>query len=110
MKGHLVRKERSTDMVTTLPKRHEVPEEMTWDAASIYATADDWQAANKKVLDGIESLGKYEGKLGESAATLLEGLRARDDLIVEASRVGQWAMMYHVPDMNNQEAIARFGQ
>src|SRR3954465_1870505 len=97
-------------MVTTLPKRNEVPQEMTWDATSIYKTSDDWQAANKKVADGIEGLGEYQGKLGESAGKLLQGLRARRALVVEAYRVGQWAMMYHVPDMNNQEAIARFGQ
>ncbi len=97
-------------MVATLPKRSEVSQEMTWDAASIYATVDDWQAANKKVLKEVESIGKYQGKLGESASTLLEGLQARDKLFVEAAHIGQWAMMYHVPDMNNQEATARFGQ
>ena len=59
--------------VTTLPKRNEVPEEMTWDATSIYSTADEWQAANKKVLSDIEKLGKYEGKLGKSAAPFWKG-------------------------------------
>jgi oligoendopeptidase F len=97
-------------MVATLPKRSEVPAEMTWDAASIYSTPDDWQGANKRVLSDVERLAGYEGKLGESAGTLLEGLRARDKLVVEVSRIGQWAMMYHVPDMNNQEATAWFGQ
>ncbi len=97
-------------MVATLPKRDEVSQEMTWDATSIYATVDDWQAANKKVLNEIEAIGKYQGKLGESATTLLEGLQARDKLIVEAAHIGQWALMYHVPDMNNQEATARYGQ
>src|SRR5437868_3731380 len=97
-------------MVATLPKRNEVPQEMTWDASSIYATVDDWQAANKKVLGEMEAIGKYQGTLGESASALLRGLQARDKLLVELTHIGQWAMMYHIPDMNNQEAIARFGQ
>jgi oligoendopeptidase F len=97
-------------MVTTLPKRSEVPADMTWDAASIYATTDDWKGANKEVLGEVDGLARFEGKLGLSASTLLEGLRARDRLVVEASRIGQWAMMHHVPDMNNQEATAWFGQ
>jgi oligoendopeptidase F len=97
-------------MATTLPKRNEVPQEMTWDATSIYATPDDWQAAIKKVFADVETIGKYEGKLGESASTLLEALQARDKLLVDTSQIGQWSMMYHVPDMNNQEAIAWSGQ
>src|SRR5207248_6022385 len=45
-----------------------------------------------------------------SAEKLLDGLKARDELMVETTHIGQWAMMFHLPDMNNQEAIARFGQ
>jgi len=97
-------------MVTTLPKRSEVPEEMTWDASSVYPSLDDWNAANKRVLDDMEKLAGYQGKLGESAETLLDGLKARDALIVEAFHIYQWAMMHHTPDMNNQEAIARYSQ
>ncbi|MEO8285752.1 MAG: oligoendopeptidase F [Chloroflexota bacterium] len=97
-------------MVSTLPKRQDVPEEMKWDATSIYATPEAWQAATKQVAEDMEKVSRYQGKLGSSADTLLEGLKARDALLVETNRIGQWAMMYHVPDMNNQEAIARFGQ
>lgn len=97
-------------MVTTLPKRNELPAEMTWDATSIYATPDDWNAAVKRLSEDMEKLSSYQGKLGDSAESLLAGLQARDALIVEAYHIGQWAMMYHVPDMNNQEAIARYSQ
>jgi hypothetical protein len=36
----------------------------------------DWEAAFKAVIDDIPKVKKFEGKLGESAATLLKGIQS----------------------------------
>jgi oligoendopeptidase F len=97
-------------MVATLPKRSEVPAEMTWDAESIFATPGDWQKAVEQANQAIPELNRHAGTLAGSAATLLEALKERDGLFVKAGHIYQWAMMHQVVDSDNQEAIARIGQ
>ena len=97
-------------MTTALRKRGEVPEEMTWDATSIFPSHEAWEAAVAEATAGFGELEKYAGTLGESADTLLKALTERDELGVRVFHVYQYAGMYHYGDMNDQEAIARFGR
>ncbi|MGA7730009.1 MAG: oligoendopeptidase F [Chloroflexia bacterium] len=97
-------------MTTALRKRSEVPEEMTWDARSVFPSDEAWEAAVNETTARFSDLEKYSGRLGESADTLLEALTARDDLGVRVFHTYQYAGMYHYGDMNDQEAIARFGR
>lgn len=97
-------------MIVALPKRHEVAEELTWDASSIFTSHEVWQAAVKQVTEEIPSLSRFEGKLGESASRLLAGLRARDALMVKVAHIYQYAIMFHTTDMNDQQATAMNGQ
>ncbi len=97
-------------MVATLPKRSEVPVEKTWDASSIFATPEDWQKAVEEVNRGIPELNRHAGKLAGSSRTLLAVLKERDDLIIKAGHIYQWAMMHQAVDSDNQQAIARLGQ
>ena len=97
-------------MTTALRKRSEVPEEMTWDATTVFPSHDAWEAAVGEVTAGFGELEKYSGRLGESADTLLKALTERDNLGVRVYHVYQYAGMYHFGDMNDQEAIARYGR
>jgi oligoendopeptidase F len=97
-------------MTTALRKRSEVPEGMTWDASSVFPSHEAWEAAVNETTARFSDLEKYSGRLGESADTLLEALTARDNLGVRVFHTYQYAGMYHYSDMNDQEAIARFGR
>lgn len=97
-------------MSTALKKRSEVPAEMTWDAASVFASDEAWEAAIAEATSGFSGLEKYAGRLGESADTLLEGLTERDSLGVKVYQIYQYAAMFHYGDMNDQAANANFGR
>lgn len=97
-------------MATALRKRNEVPEDLTWDASSVFPSNEAWEAETVKVTEDFATLEKYSGKLGESGGTLLQALTDRDDLGLRAYKLYQYAGMFHFGDMNDQEAIARFGK
>lgn len=67
---------------TTLPKRAEVPVELTWDLSTIYPTVDAWEADFREVEKLTPTIADFKGKLGSSAASLLGLLNTRD-------RIGQ---------------------
>lgn len=67
---------------TTLPKRAEVPVELTWDLSTIYPSVDAWEADFREVEKLTPTIADFKGKLGDSAASLLGLLNLRD-------RIGQ---------------------
>ncbi len=50
-------------------QRDEVPEELTWDLTSIFATDDDWETAYDAVHQGAQALKQFVGHVGDSAQT-----------------------------------------
>jgi oligoendopeptidase F len=62
-----------------LPRRDEIPAERTWDETSVYPSGEAWEAALAAANAGVPALGRFRGRLGESAATLLDALRTRDE-------------------------------
>jgi oligoendopeptidase F len=52
-------------------ERSEVPEQYRWDLGSLFAGEAQWVAAKDALKADIPSLGRWQGRLGESAATLL---------------------------------------
>jgi oligoendopeptidase F len=55
-------------------ERDEVPERYQWDLGSLYAGEAQWVAAKDALKAGIPSLGRWQGRLGESPATLLAAM------------------------------------
>ncbi|MDQ3931006.1 MAG: oligoendopeptidase F, partial [Chloroflexota bacterium] len=94
-------------MVAVLPKRNEVPEEQTWDIKSVFATDEAWEEAYKQAEQQIESMGRFSGRLGESASVLLEALQARDDYLAQVLRVVVYGGMQASGDITNQDYLAR---
>ena len=52
-------------------ERSEVPEQYRWDLGSLFAAEAQWVAAKDALKADIPSLGRWQGRLGESPATLL---------------------------------------
>jgi len=65
--------------IQTLPKRDELPIELTWDLTHIYESDDAWETDFARVEKLIPDFEQYEGKLDESAQNLLGVLRLRDE-------------------------------
>lgn len=64
----------------TLPKRSEVPVELTWDLESVYPNVTAWEADFAKVTAMIPQLAAFKGKLTKTGKNLLEALTLRDKI------------------------------
>jgi oligoendopeptidase F len=62
----------------TLPKRSDVPVELTWDLTSIYATDAAWEADFARVSGMLPEIRSYAGKLNKTGKALLSALNLRD--------------------------------
>src|SRR5690242_15095108 len=92
-------------MLKTLPKRSEVREEVTWDLHSVYANDQAWEDAFQAASAAIPRLARFQGRLGESGATLLEALHERDALTIDVARVRLYAGMQAAGDSTDQIAL-----
>jgi oligoendopeptidase F len=97
-------------MAKTLPKRGEVAQDVTWDLQSVYPSDAAWEAAYQEALRAIPSLERFQGKLDESGALLLEALQTRDELMNRINRVSLYAGMQQAADTADQAAAARTQQ
>lgn len=93
-------------MPNTLPKRSEVPVDLTWDLDSIFTNDAAWEAAYEKASKAVPGLERYQGRLAESGQTLLEALLARDELQSRAARIYQYANLHLESDASNQTYTA----
>lgn len=86
---------------TTLPKRSELPLEERWDIESLFATDAAWEAAYDALSARLPELAQYQGRLGESGATLLAALRLHDDVMAEVARVAIYTSLRRSEDVMN---------
>jgi oligoendopeptidase F len=85
----------------TLPARSELPKAYTWELESIFATDADWESAFARVTAMLPQLAAYAGRMGESAATLLEAIKTRDAAGELLGRVIVYAHMRQHEDTAN---------
>ncbi len=86
---------------TALPKRNELPTELTWNLESIYPTDEAWEADFKRVSEMAPQVGAFAGRLGESAATLLDALTTHDKASEILGRLYVYAYMRLFEDTAN---------
>ncbi|MDQ6692853.1 MAG: oligoendopeptidase F [Chloroflexota bacterium] len=97
-------------MTAVLPKRSEVPKEVTWSIETVFPSDTEWEATLKATQEATPAIEKYRGKVGSSAALLLEALTAREKLIMEAERCQIYAGMQSTSDITNQTYLAHNDQ
>ncbi|WP_221563857.1 oligoendopeptidase F [Alkalihalobacillus sp. TS-13] len=87
--------------VKSLPKRDEIPVEDTWDLEDIFETDDVWEEEFKQVKELIPQIDQYQGKLGESSATLYEALQLQDEITKRVGKLYTYAHMRNDQDTTN---------
>lgn len=90
--------------------RNSVAVDRTWNAESVFATPDEWEAELVTVLAAIPGFADRAGRVGESAAFLLDTLLARDSLLERIGKVEAYAFMSYAVETTDAEAVARFGK
>ena len=73
-------------------ERSEVAEQYRWDLSGLYADEAAWVAAGQSIGKQLPSLARWQGKLGESPATLLAALGEWEAAYREVDRYFAYAM------------------
>jgi oligoendopeptidase F len=73
-------------------ERSEVAEQYRWDLSALYADEAAWVAAGQSIGQQLPSLARWQGKLGESPATLLAALGEWEAASREVDRYFAYAM------------------
>jgi len=95
----------------SIPPRHAVKQEDTWDLTPLYPSDAAWARAFKKLKRMVGGFAKFRGKLKRSAKTI----RACFDFEIEfeklAERIGSYAFLKSAEDVANsthQAMVARY--
>lgn len=59
-----------------LPKREEVPENLTWDVEKIYGSDSLFEEDYKKIEGSVVTIANFKGTLSQDSTTMLRGLEA----------------------------------
>lgn len=86
---------------TTLPARHDVPVELTWDLTTIYATEQDWEADLVRFAEYPEKLAAYKGRLRRSGRILYEFIQLQEECGKLAAKLFQYAHLHADEDTAN---------
>ncbi len=92
------------------PPRSKVEKSQTWNAESVFKNQRAWQAELNAILSDLDSVKRFQGRLGEGPATLLEALTAYEHMIARAAQVYMYAQFSHAVDTSDQSAAAMVGK
>ncbi len=97
-------------MQTTLPKRSEVPVELTWNLETIFTTPEAWEERFTWVNEELPRLSAYQGTLGSSAQTLYDALQLDDTLSEALGKLYVYASLRSDEDTTNSANLARLSR
>jgi len=95
---------------TTLPKRSEVPVELTWNLETIYATPEDWEQAFTWVNDELSKLSACQGTLGTASQALYDALQLDNRISEVLGKLYVFASMRSDEDTSNSPNLARLSR
>jgi len=87
----------------SLPDRSEVPAQDCWDLSSLFDDDAQWEAAFKELDAKVATYETFQGRLSESAATLLEALKFDSDFSRDAERVAIYSFLRTTEDQGNSD-------
>ncbi|MDX8045796.1 oligoendopeptidase F [Gracilibacillus sp. S3-1-1] len=88
-------------MAKSLPKRSEIPEELTWKLEDIFATDDDWNKEWEEVKQLLPKFDDFQGKLKDGAESLYQLLQLQDEVSERLSKLYTYAHMRYDQDTTN---------
>ena len=89
-------------LVLTMPaqalERSEVPTRYQWDLKDLYVDEAAWVAAKQELVESLPALGAWQGKLGASAGSLLDGMTAWEQASRRVDRLYAYAFQLYDQD------------
>lgn len=90
--------------------RARVKKSQTWNAESVFASPEAFDAEVKSLLESLPDARKFQGHLGDSIDTFLEAMKTMDILDQRSSRVRVYANMSNAVDANDELGAAMNGK
>ncbi len=84
-----------------IPKRSEVPEEFTWNLKDMFESDEAWLAENEALKEMPARIAAFQGKLGESAETLLAFFKLDDEIELRLAPLYGYASCKNDQDQGN---------
>jgi oligoendopeptidase F len=92
---------------TSSRRRDEIPDRFKWNLADIFRDWNEWEAAYKRLEQGIEQYAALKGTLSDGADHLLEAFRLSENLGQLAYRVWYYPSLQYDEDQRNNAVNAR---
>ena len=93
-----------------IPPRSAIDKKYTWNAESVFATPEDWQAEVESILASIPIVKQFQGRLKEGPAVLLEAFKAIETIYARVGCFGMYAGFAFSVDTTDQQAAAMSGK
>lgn len=81
-----------------IPERSEIDQQYTWRVEDLYPSDEAWETAFARLREKIPALAAYQGRLGESAGTLLEFITLNIEAGEEMARLANYAQRKYDQD------------
>ncbi len=94
----------------SIPVRSAIDKKYTWNAESMFATPEAWDAEVKSIVENIPGVKKYQGRLKEGSGTLLAAFQAAEELLSRVNRIVVYAGFAYSVDTTDQNAAAMAGK
>ena len=91
-------------MPTKVPVRSKLEKKFTWNAESVFSSDEAWESEIQQILKDVSSVKRFQGRLAEGPAILLEALEAVYELISCAQKAFMYAGFSYAVDTTNQHA------
>lgn len=76
-----------------MAQRNEIEQKYKWNIEAMYSDNESWNKDIEEALSKAKDYEKYQGKLTESAVTLLQALKDKDDMWLQLERAYVYARM-----------------
>lgn len=94
----------------TVRQRSEIPVQYTWNAESVFATPQDFDAAALKIQDDIARLGSYQGRLAEGPSVMLEVFDLLEIVYRQVGKIFVYSSIAAAVDTGDQAAARMRGR
>jgi oligoendopeptidase F len=88
-------------------ERSEIPVNYTWNAESVFASPEAWEAAYDAMAAQLSALQRFQGRLGESPQILADWLEAAAAAGKQAGRLMVYANLSHAVDTRQPAGVGR---
>ncbi|MCI0551424.1 MAG: oligoendopeptidase F [Anaerolineae bacterium] len=97
-------------MANKVLPRNKIDKKFTWNAESVFPSLKAWEKEAAQIVEDLPRAKEHQGRLAESADTLLEALNVSEQLIGRAYKLYMYASFSYAVETTNQQAAGLLGK